>query len=413
MLSPMRAKQDELTVIPNKARLYKQNGSRRYYAAIRLDNGRWERKATGEEDLEAAKLKAFRLYDKAQFAAENNLPQTTRSFSGIAKAVIQQMEATKDTSQWVQTYKHYIGVLNKYAIPYFRTQRLSQVKTKADGYFPYVMERMGRELSKSTVATHTSALNLVFDYATNAGYMTVLSVPKFRFSGTSSQRRATFELSEYRRVINCLNAWRKKNTHRAKDAEIRHLLYDYVLILANTGIRHGREAMDLKWQNLSFRQSQNGHPLIVFKVMKRKGRKGTVEWRDVVMRDKHGNAIKILNRLKDRQKSINRKSVKTLVKERCDKPIFALSDGSQPSRMDGTFKKFLEDYNLLVGDTGQSRTLYSWRHFYATTELTRSTPISIALLAKQMGTSVKMIEQHYGHLDVVKEGDALSGRVRW
>jgi hypothetical protein len=212
----MRAKKDELTVIPNKARLYKQSGSKKYYAALRLDNGKWERKATGEEDLEAAKLRALRLYDETQFAAQHNLPQTTRTFSGIAKAVIQQMEATRNTSQWVSTYKHYIGVLNNYAIPYFHNQPLTQIKTKADGYFPFVMERMGKELSKSTIATHTSALNLVFNYASNAGYMTVLSVPKFSFSGVSSQRRATFELSEYRRIINSLSAWRRKPTHRAK-----------------------------------------------------------------------------------------------------------------------------------------------------------------------------------------------------
>ena len=73
----MRAKKDELTVIPNKARLHKQTGSSKYYAAIRLDNGKWERKATGENDLDAAKLRALRLYDKAQFAAQHNLPQTT------------------------------------------------------------------------------------------------------------------------------------------------------------------------------------------------------------------------------------------------------------------------------------------------------------------------------------------------
>jgi len=55
------------------------------------------------------------------------------------------------------------------------------------------------------------------------------------------------------------------------------------------------------------------------------------------------------------------------------------------------------------------RTLYSLRHFYATQQLTSKHPISIALLAKQMGTSVKMIEDYYGHLDTVKQGDELSG----
>ena len=77
--------------------------------------------------------------------------------------------------------------------------------------------------------------------------------------------------------------------------------------------------------------------------------------------------------------------------------------------MDGTFKKFLLDSGLGIGCEDKMRSLYSLRHFYATQQLTGRNPISIALLAKQMGTSVKMIEQYYGHLDTVKDGDELSG----
>ena len=81
----------------------------------------------------------------------------------------------------------------------------------------------------------------------------------------------------------------------------------------------------------------------------------------------------------------------------------------QPSRIDGTFKNFLEHYELLVGSEG-NRTLYSLRHFYATQELLRNN-VSSLMLAKQMGTSEKMLEQHYGHLEVWQKAVELSGNI--
>ena len=62
------------------------------------------------------------------------------------------------------------------------------------------------------------------------------------------------------------------------------------------------------------------------------------------------------------------------------------------------FARFLESYNLLH-DTkmGKERTLHSLRHNYATMVLTYERT-SIYTLAKHMGTSVLMIEQHYGHV---------------
>ena len=45
---------------------------------------------------------------------------------------------------------------------------------------------------------------------------------------------------------------------------------------------------------------------------------------------------------------------------------------------------------------GKSRTLYSLRHMYAAFIL--SEEVSPFLLARQMGTSVEMLEQHYGQV---------------
>ena len=51
---------------------------------------------------------------------------------------------------------------------------------------------------------------------------------------------------------------------------------------------------------------------------------------------------------------------------------------------------------------------YSFRHTYATLALTHDR-VPIHTLAKQMGTSVLMIERHYSHLKVIQAVEQLSG----
>jgi len=57
--------------------------------------------------------------------------------------------------------------------------------------------------------------------------------------------------------------------------------------------------------------------------------------------------------------------------------------------------------------TGQNRTLYSLRHTYATLELIENRT-DLHTLAKQMGTSVGMIEKHYSKLTATMAADRLA-----
>ena len=58
---------------------------------------------------------------------------------------------------------------------------------------------------------------------------------------------------------------------------------------------------------------------------------------------------------------------------------------------------------------GDNRSLYSWRHSFATFLLLYEN-INVYKLAVQMGTSVKMIEQHYGHVLPEQAIDEFTGR---
>ena len=59
--------------------------------------------------------------------------------------------------------------------------------------------------------------------------------------------------------------------------------------------------------------------------------------------------------------------------------------------------------------TGQNRTLYSFRHTYATFALLHD-GTDIHTLAIQMGISIAMIERHYSHLIPRLRKEVLKGR---
>ncbi len=76
--------------------------------------------------------------------------------------------------------------------------------------------------------------------------------------------------------------------------------------------------------------------------------------------------------------------------------LFRTEDGRRPYSFNGLFRRLLRHAELLENNAGDTRTLYSLRHTYATRELLTGTDIHT--LAKQMGTSVPMLERHYSKL---------------
>ena len=60
----------------------------------------------------------------------------------------------------------------------------------------------------------------------------------------------------------------------------------------------------------------------------------------------------------------------------------------------------------MTNSVGETRTLYSLRQAYATADLLAGTEIHT--LAKQMGTSVRMLEQHYSRLTATMAAERLA-----
>jgi integrase len=72
----------------------------------------------------------------------------------------------------------------------------------------------------------------------------------------------------------------------------------------------------------------------------------------------------------------------------------------------------LTESGLVRSSSGSWRSTYCFRHTYATFRLSEG--VDVYFLAKQMGTSVKMIEDHYGHINPVKNAERiLQGLPGW
>ena len=77
-----------------------------------------------------------------------------------------------------------------------------------------------------------------------------------------------------------------------------------------------------------------------------------------------------------------------------DQVLFCHKDGSQIGSFKTAFNALLSYAGIPIERNGAKRSIYSLRHFYATMRLSNDT--SPFLLAKQMGTSVEMLEKFYG-----------------
>jgi integrase len=192
------------------------------------------------------------------------------------------------------------------------------------------------------------------------------------FTPKKKRVRPAFEIPEYRRL------WRTmyKRIKDAKDKRTRRsreLLRDYVLVLANSGMRIG-EANNLGTRDVIPFRDDKGRTNYRFIV------RGKTGERDVILRS-----------------AVARRVDKLLAKRRREDRnnfLFLMPDGSKVITLIDQLNAALKQAGILKNGFGEKYSLYSLRHFYAVTALRNG--IGVFEVARNMGTSVQMIQQYYG-----------------
>lgn len=404
--------ENSVQLLNGKLVLTRRNRSPYWQARYRV-GGRWLRTSTKCTGVREAEEAANSFYVRAQIKDEMGLPVITRKFRRIAEAVRSDLESQVKVGAGKSVYKDYITVINRYLIPFFGNRNIDAIDAEMLSQFSaFRRESMGREPAKSTINTHSAALNRIFDEAVAQGYLTRAKVPEIRRvgEGVTPERRPDFTRTEYIKLYTFMRGWANADVHTSKSKQMRLLLRDLVLILANTGIRYGTEIYNLKWKNLNLEKEKvtvNGERL-------------TKEYLYVHVNGKTGKRKLVarrrckawFKRIYDRSADLQHITFDELLEKGADKYVFRLPDGTRTKNLHQTFRRLLDDSGLSeCRETEQVRTLYSLRHTYATLELVKG--LSIHKLAIQMGTSVKMIEKHYSHLSVVHARDELSGQMKY
>ena len=325
------------------------------------------------------------------------------------------------------SYKDYIRIITEYLIPVLGNRLITNIDQAALDHLE--AERillMGKAPTKSTLLSQNAALNMVFDEAVLRNFLTDLNRPKLEAKGKKSTRHPAFELNELQAVLNNFPAWIER-ARNAVSKERRQIMRDYVEMLVDTGARPGKELMNLKWKQIKFAMNpveirtgektilDDGteeeviiHELRRIVEMTVTGKTGTrqiiarlptVKVLERIARSAYGIKNSIADPFKGIAVPTNDDYVLRTKKEKLD-----VSSGFQHLLED-----YLEEHNLLYDPkTEHNRVFYSFRHTYATLALTHD-KVPIHTLAKQMGTSVLMIERHYSHLKVIQAVEQLSG----
>jgi integrase len=348
--------------------------------------------------LDKAKDIALEQYMEHLFKHKHGIPSVSKRFADIARLSVAEMRRKLEAGEGKKIFVDYIAVTENYLIPFFGKFNIANIGYKqVHAYEQWRREKFGRELKASTVNTHNSALNRVFDEAVALGYMQKSQVPVLTNTGRASMRRADFTRNEFAQMLRALPHW-VPQTRLSKSLQMRELLRDYIRFLANTGIRHGTEAQNVCWKHIDVFED-NGRKYLAVWVDGKTGQ------REVIAR---ASTITYLKRIHKRCEDINQLTFDELLAKKLDLPVFRLGDGTVTNHLRQPFKKFMQDTGLLIdAKTGQERTLYCLRHTYATFQLVNNN-VDMHTLAKQMGTSILMLEKHYSHLTPRLRKDVLT-----
>ena len=420
------------TIIDKRLLVYKRERSNVWQCRVSID-GSYQRVSTGTSDLAEAREKAHELYLEAQFRKKNKLTPSTRYFRDVAKHALDTIDKDLASHSGKEIYREYKVIIEKYLTPFLGKYHIDNIDYPLlEKFDEWRAEKMGKVPTYSTVLNHNAALKRVFDEAIYRGYVVESRLPKLVAKGKKSERRAEFTLDEIRIMRQSFGPW--IGLARADQKDLRALLSDYVNVLIDTGARPGKELLNLKWIQLEMSvkpelaktgvidNTDDDHDEIVLlkanravilniqesktKARKAIGRLPTIKALDLIANRNFGKSLSDLLKTKNEDYIFQFPAYINPIKAG---KIKRKAGFIRPTSFPKLFENFLEDHNLLVDPiTGKDRPLYCLRHTYATLALAHD-KVHIHTLAKQMGTSVKMIEQHYSHLDAVKAIDQLRG----
>ena len=331
-----------------------------------------------------------------QIKTQAGLIPITKTFKQIAIDEVKAMTQAMASGVGKRTYRDYIFATNKYLIPFFGNYTVEDITTELVRDFEgWRIAVMGRVPMQSTKRNHSSAYIRIINLAKERGVISsTRAVPMLDSKGEKSRARPAFTDEELEVLIAYVPSW-IETSYTTRTRQMRILCGMYIEFLVNTGIRHGTEALPLRWKHLQWHWIGEKKYLRIW-VSGKTGPRYLIAKNEV---------IAVLERLMQWQE-LAYTTLDALIEVKLDKLIFRLTTGEPISNMENIFRNLMKHSGLMYDSGGQRRTLYSLRHTYATRALAKG--VDIHTLARQMGTSVLMIERHYSKITPMLSAEKLA-----
>jgi integrase len=337
-------------------------------------------------DLNEARVKAFDYDADIRFRVKHNVPVFEKSFAEVAADYSDYKKQQADAKQiTMKRWKTVDGHIRLHLVPYIGNAQILHVgQDKWDGYPLWRKQnRTGDDdaARDGSIRLEMATFRGIMRFAADRSHIPERNVPKGKMPQDHGRREA-FSPVEYKQLHTFARRWVKDGTDDYS-IRCRTMTYNFMLVMTNTGMRPS-EARNLKWRDIGTRTDQEGRKFLALNV------RGKGKFRELVA------AISTASKATEP-----------------DDFVFTNPKGKESRSL---YQHLIEDLliesKLQMGSAGTRRSTYCFRHTYATFRLMQGT--DVIFLAKQMGTSVKMIENHYGHITPVKNAERiLQGVPGW
>lgn len=396
-----------------RVHVYRRPNSRYWQCSTYL-NGRNHRVSTKEESLPLAKEIAREWYmavyvdarrdtrsartttllskfGNHYIAPEQTAPQlqtkknTGPTFREAAEKFIGEYHASthgERSAKWAENHEMRVRV---HLIPYFADRPLKDIN--AGIFQEYRIHRMthgykGRKPSRSTLHHETGTMRLILKTAQRYGWLEQIPniAAPYKASGKVAHR-AWFSPDEYK-VFYEATRERAKNPSLERHRSVWEDLHDYVLFMANTGLRPD-EAGRLEYRDVTAVTDQDsGERILEIEV---RGKRGVGYCKSMP------GAVHPFQRMQKRHRDAK------------------LTDKIFGKTRNDMINQVLADTDLKHDRDGNVRTAYSLRHTYICLRLMEGA--DIYQIAKNCRTSVEMIEQFYAsHIKNTLDASAINIR---
>lgn len=369
------------------------------------------RKSLGTPDVHRAEIKAQRIYYETLYKAGEGLNVKISTISKIIAEFVADME-TKAAQGFMpkNVASQNKAILERYVDGFFGPHNPNFISTRTiDQYLSWrsdywitgpgkdiaylTYERAGKAIttpvtakkrvrpSPATLNRERAALAAFLRYCFDSQY--IKAIPEIRTVKTGYTARPGFSQKEFEAFAAYARASSQEEGLHPAVFYDRWLFFPYVSFIALSGMRP-TEVKNMKWGDvIGLEIDKDGNPQetdIHLRVYG-KGRS-----RELIPREELAFGIRMLYKFYRDEAGI--------IPEK-DDFLFMHKDRTQFKSFTGQFNRALAATDLTKDYRGVKRTPYSLRHYYITEQLRRG--VDAYILARNVGTSVKMLEEHYDH----------------